>query len=233
MAVPTKTTASERRLFSVRTSVGLVFAALLVNGFTGSWLMRLAYLPADHWWQTLAANVSPLAAFLILAPFAVFALGSALLLAGQIASYRGWFVAALILVIGIGVGSVPAGWRIQPGESIRRAGLERIMANAQPVIEAIERYRNDTGEYPKSLTDLTPKYLAALPPTGNTIFSQFGYRPQGYDWIRQVPNYELFVRTPIGALNWDEFVYRPAHDYPDERSPVAGERVGDWAYLHE
>jgi hypothetical protein len=233
MAVPTKITVPDCRRFSGKRSAALLFFAFLVNGFSGSWLMRMAYLPADHWWQRLAANVSPLAGFLILAPFAVFSLGSALLLAGRIAGSRGWFIAALILVVAIGVGSAPAGWRLQPGEAIRRAGLERIMANAEPVIEAIERYRTDTGEYPKSLTDLIPKYLAALPPTGNTIFSQFEYRPQGNDWIRKIPNYELFVRTPIGALNWDEFVYRPGHDYPDERSCVAVERVGDWAYLYE
>jgi hypothetical protein len=166
-------------------------------------------------------------------PFATFALGIALLAAGKITSCRGWFVVALILLVTVGVGSVPAGWRIKPGESIRRTGLERIMANARPVIEAIERYRNDTGEYPKSLTELTPKYLSALPPTGNAIFPEFRYRPPGSDRIWTIPDYELFVPTPIGALNWDQFVYRPAHDYPDEHAPVAVERVGDWAYLHE
>jgi len=195
--------------------------------------MRLAYLPADHWWQRLAANVSPIAALLAIVPFATFALGIALLIAGQIACYRGWFVVALILMVAIGVGNVPAGWRIKPGESIRRAGLERIMTNAQPAIEAIERYRIDTGEYPKSLTELTPKYLAALPPTGNAIFPEFGYRSPGSNWIWNIPEYELFVRTPTGALNWDQFVYRPGRDYPDEHSAVAVERIGDWAYLHE
>jgi hypothetical protein len=216
------------RRFVARLSAGLLVGALLLNGFTASWLARLAYLPPDHWWQRFAAQVSPPAAFLMLVPFAAFALGIALLAAGQVIACRAWFIAVLILVIAIGVGSVPAGWRIKPGESIRRAGLERIMASAQPIIEAIERYRNDTGEYPKSLTELTPKYLAALPPTGNAIFPQFGYRPPGTDWNRKIPDYELFVRTPIGALNWDEFVYRPGRDYP-----VAVEQIGDWAYLHE
>src|SRR5438552_1890822 len=126
---------------------GLVIAALLANGFTAAWLMRLAYLPTDHWWQTLAANLSPLAPFLGMVPFGTAALGALLLLLERGGSARAWTSAILVLIVLLGVGSIPLGWRMKPGESIRLAGLERIMLSAQPVIDAIERYHAVTGEY--------------------------------------------------------------------------------------
>ncbi len=195
--------------------------------------MRWAYLPPDHWWQRLAANVSPLAAFLAIVPFVACALGAALLAAERVELYRKWHVAALILIAAIGVGGYPAGWRLKPGESIRVAGLERIMLNARPVIEAIDRYRSDIGEYPKSLAVLAPKYLPAVPATGNAIYPEYDYRLAGDGWGWTIPHYELFVRTPVGIFNWDQFVYRPEHEYPQEPDGGPVERIGVWAYIHE
>ena len=45
-----------------------------------------------------------------------------------------------------------------------RAGEFRVQAQAgQPIVRAIEEFRKQTGSYPPSLSDLAPKYLAAVP----------------------------------------------------------------------
>jgi hypothetical protein len=199
MAVP------DSRRLSAALSAGLQFGALLVNGFTASWLMRLAYLPPNHWWQRCAANVSPLAAFLMLVPFAAFALGIALLMAGKIAFYRGWFVAVLILVIAIGVGSVPAGWRLQPGESIRRAGLERIIASAQPGGGSAIHYR--TGDK----SDKPGQPLRARPLTECRRVA-----PLETNWVAP----STIVATPVGDCpGWSASTVRSSNASPSIRPP--------------
>jgi hypothetical protein len=210
---------------------GATVVALLVNGFTAQWLSRMAYLPADHWSESLAVQLSPFAPFLLIVPFGLAPLGLAVFSLNKSASVRALAVATMLLIVVIGVGSIPLGWRLKPGETVRLAGLERIMMNGRPVIEAIERYHAATGEYPISLDALIPEFMGSLPGTGNTIFSSYEFRHAGEG--SKIPSYELFVRTPYGMLNWDEFIYRPEHTYPAEHPGGPVERVGDWAYIHE
>ena len=195
--------------------------------------MRMAYLPGNHWWQSLAASLSAVAPFLLLVPFGTAVFGLPVFISSKSAATRALAVATMLLIVGIGVGSILLGWRAKPGESVRRAGLERISLNAQPVIDAIERYRAKTGEYPNSLDVLVPEYLPSIPATGNTIYPNYEYRPAGEGWGWRIPSYELFVRTPYVVFNWDQFIYRPERTYPAEHPAGPVERSGDWAYVHE
>ena len=43
----------------------------------------------------------------------------------------------------------------------------------------------------------------------------------------------LYVRTPLGGLNWDMFIYFPKQNYPEHGYGGVLERVKDWAYVHE
>ena len=48
----------------------------------------------------------------------------------------------------------------KPGEGdLAKKGYE----NAKPIIEALEKYRQEKGDYPKSLPELKPQYLADIP----------------------------------------------------------------------
>ncbi len=132
---------------------GATVAALLVNGFTAQWLSRMAYLPANHWWESVAVQLSPLAPFLLLVPFGVTFVGLAIFSLTRSAAHRLMAVVTTLLLVVVGVGSIPLGWRVKPGEPVRLAGLERIMMNARPVIEAIERYRAARGESPEITPD--------------------------------------------------------------------------------
>ena len=92
---------------------------------------------------------------------------------------------------------------------------------------ALEAYRLDHGEYPDSLTDLTPDYLEHLPddPYAN---KPFGYRPRGFD----LPvAYEGYVPPPVYAagrpLLWSVGV---GNGQPTERAirlPASDETPAD------
>ena len=86
---------------------------------------------------------------------------------------------------------------------------------------ALEQYKEDQGEYPQSLTHLTPAYLPRIPDTGYAEHRQFRYRrapdpggnsdgPRGGFWQGNAP-YALVVEVfPAGTL-----VYRPTLRYDD------------------
>jgi hypothetical protein len=43
----------------------------------------------------------------------------------------------------------------------------------------------------------------------------------------------LVVFTPSGAINFDQFMYFPNRNYPEQGFGGWIERIGDWAYVHE
>lgn len=97
---------------------------------------------------------------------------------------------------------------------------------ATPLINAIDNYKFQTSEYPKDLDVLVPAYIEKIPHTGMCAYPHFEYRrPKN---VRSNDEYELFIRTSIGVLNWDEFIYRPSGEYGD-----SFEKIGRWAYYHE
>lgn len=43
----------------------------------------------------------------------------------------------------------------------------------------------------------------------------------------------LYVFTPSGGINFDQFMYFPKQNYPKHGYGGWLERVGEWAYVHE
>ena len=43
----------------------------------------------------------------------------------------------------------------------------------------------------------------------------------------------LYVFTPSGGINFDQFLYFPLQNYPSHGYGGSLERIGNWAYVHE
>ena len=50
------------------------------------------------------------------------------------------------------------------GCSSGQGKIDETKQNGNQVIRALEQFRTDRGQYPKSLADLSPKYIQELPP---------------------------------------------------------------------
>lgn len=111
---------------------------------------------------------------------------------------------------------------------LRRAGLERSIAQLAVVPPALERFRRDKGTYPAQLDELVPKYLPQIPSTGMVAYPKLRYR-RG-DAQNRLPRYELQVSTFVG-MKFDALFYRP--DGYKFLSGSSVEPIGAWAYLHE
>lgn len=114
---------------------------------------------------------------------------------------------------------------------LRRAGLEKSIAQLAVLPPAIERFRRDKGKYPAQLDELVPHYLPQIPSTGMVAYPTLRYR-RG-DTQNRLSRYELQVHTSTGFINFDALYYRPDGDYEFLRKSGAIERIGAWAYLHE
>ena len=109
---------------------------------------------------------------------------------------------------------------------IRMVAMRKSAILATPIIDAIEEHKIKIGDYPKSLKDLTPKFMTKIPHTGMCAYPRYEYRKSKKP--DESGGYELFISTSVGTLNWDEFIYRPSGVYGE-----SFERVGKWAYYHE
>ncbi|MFH0794928.1 MAG: hypothetical protein V2A74_12955, partial [bacterium] len=119
------------------------------------------------------------------------------------------------------------------GNVMRIQAFQKLAERSQPLVEAIDRYDKDHSQPPQTLKDLVPQYLPEIPKTGMAGYPEFEYyagaKAKNYHdnpWVLVVP-------TPLGFLNWDNFMYFPKQNYPEEGYGGVLERVGDWAYVHE
>ncbi len=112
--------------------------------------------------------------------------------------------------------------------------FRRLADRSAPLVEAIQAYDQKHRQPPKSLNELVPEFLPEVPKTGMGAYPEYEYKTgessaknfQGNPWI-------LVVDTPIGVINWDQFMYFPLQNYPKEGWGGWVEKVGSWAYLHE
>ena len=155
---------------------------------------------------------------------------------------RGLQLLALTLLVAAGV---PAAARLLEARNsalwASRLGELNVTARqAQPVIAGIQAYTQATGQPPRSVDELVPRFLPALPDPGPA--SQHGWeywrdgpRPwgaRGQPWVLGIRVRKDFCpRCPLGF--GDYFVYHPGGVYP--RSGYGGilEPVGRWGYYHE
>lgn len=115
---------------------------------------------------------------------------------------------------------------------------EELLANAQPVIDAIESYRAEHGTVPSNLDALVPKYFETIPLVGIAACPEYGYIPAGDNSYMEkhklsgsldVESYELNILLHRGGHfivpYW--LYYRPEQNYPKQ-----DERFGNWAKRH-
>jgi hypothetical protein len=103
-----------------------------------------------------------------------------------------------------------------------------VAERGQAIIDAVEAFYLDHGDYPECVEDFVPAYLKEMPKTGLAGYPDFKYR-KGDDTIP----YVVSVDTPRGGLNWDEFLYWPTGNYEKQYWGGWIEPVGKWVYFHE
>lgn len=76
----------------------------------------------------------------------------------------------------------------------------------QPIVRAVEDYKEETGSYPASLGDLAPTYLPAVPEVPDVSRCKFG----GWDYQMETNNGVASYRLRY-YLGWGGIEYRPPH----------------------
>jgi hypothetical protein len=113
-------------------------------------------------------------------------------------------------------------------ERVRQAA-----ASAMPLVRAIQAFERDHGRPPEGLTELVPRYIAAIPSTGMRGYSEWDY-VRGPDARAYGDNsWVLRVHTGGPGINFDQLMYFPNQQYPEFGHGGWIERVGEWAYVHE
>jgi hypothetical protein len=95
---------------------------------------------------------------LLALPFRRVRLGGAMILSGGVAAIVSSVVPSLML----------AG-------SIERAGIDRAVAAAEPLVRAISRYEDANGSAPPTLDALVPAFIGSIPGSGASAFPEFQY----------------------------------------------------------
>jgi hypothetical protein len=129
------------------------------------------------------------------------------------------------------VASTIAGGRM--AREIRNDAFHRLTQRSSDLVAAIKHYERVKGAPPPGLDALVPEFLKAVPGTGMAAYPAYRYRT-GDDARRFAQNpWVLWVSTPSGGVNFDEFMYFPLQNYPQRGYGGSLQRIGDWAYLHE
>lgn len=140
---------------------------------------------------------------------------------------RGLLWVALSLLIGTAL-ILPS---LRVASMTRMRLIRQATFRAEPLLHALERYREDHGVYPEALDELQPGYVAEVPGTGMIAHPDFVYIPPG-EAEPEAGGYNLRVHCfLIGGF--DSLHYWPSQYYPDKMWGGVVERVDGWAYVHE
>lgn len=120
------------------------------------------------------------------------------------------------------------------GQRARILGIHAFPQKSQPLIAAIKKYEQDNSTPPRTLQDLVPNYLPAIPSTGMGAYPDYRYFT-GNEAQDEFPGkrWVLSVFTPGPGINFDQILYFPDQNYPETGFGGSLERIGDWAYVHE
>jgi hypothetical protein len=98
--------------------------------------------------------------------------------------------------------------------SVDRAWCERQMLLAEPLLSALERYREARGEYPTAPGDLVPAYLREIP---RTEPDRDGNGGEPFRYTRPADGgFELAVTTLHWVSSFDGLFYRSSGTYPPD-----------------
>lgn len=136
----------------------------------------------------------------------------------------------IFLISGVGlmafalVGWQQIGWySSSEGQSPSREGMGRAIDRAAPLLEALEKYKDQKGHYPISLDLLCPDILEALPSTGLAGAPEFRY------YRGDPETYEIFVDCSPW-IGFDEIQYRSDGNYIEKDTSA---RIGDWVFYKD
>ena len=135
---------------------------------------------------------------------------------------------ALLLCSAVAAGDVGGCVR---GQRDRMRYTARAVAAAQPLTQALHSFERDAGRPARMLSELVPRYIAAVPGTGMGGYTNWRYLVgsdayEGNSWV-------LCIRMTGPGISFDQVLYFPNQRYPASCCGGALERVGAWAYVHE
>ncbi len=135
-------------------------------------------------------------------------------------------VCSVTCVVGFTVGAVA-------GSQIRRAAFIGLAERGKPLVEAVKTYERNHGRPPESLNSLVPDYLPAIPSTRMGAYPAYEYASGDRARRFETNPWVIYVVTPSGGINFDQFLYFPLQNYPKKGFGGWLERIGEWAYVHE
>jgi hypothetical protein len=111
----------------------------------------------------------------------------------------------------------------------RVEAFSKLELRMAPLVEAIESYHRDTGNYPSELNLLLPDYLVKLPDTQMGRYTNYNYYVG--ERARCFFSNPWIIEMHVGhGMDFDQFYYFPLQNYP-KGGPY--EKIGKWAYFHE
>ena len=102
--------------------------------------------------------------------------------------------------------------------NVRMEAFEKLGSRLTPLINAIEKYKIDKGNYPANLQDLVPEYLPKLPATRMKNYSNYEYNVEKQGGVRGGDPWRIVIDAGYG-MGFDKFVY-----YPNQK---------EWIYIHD
>jgi hypothetical protein len=197
-------------------------------------LSAVAYFPFSEWISTTRVGTTvflwgqaiylfPLLGAILAAPFLLISL-----LSRRTRQQSFFYLLISILLIATCV------FGIKLGNMIRSARMESFAERSRTLIDAIEKYDRDHSNPPKSLNDLVPDYIPAVPSTGMMAYPEYQYHTgdEAREYYSGNP-WALSVFTPSGFINFDIMLYLPNKNYPRHGYGGTLQPIGDWAYVHE
>ncbi len=194
-------------------ALGAAIAAIVARSLVAGRLWNVRY----DWFYAREAGNGYAPVDLVLGCYALGALALVAAIVAIAVRPRGWYV---LTVLGAAVAAVA--WF---GASTQQSDLDirRVIGAGNHLVSAIERYKNDNGEYPAGLAELVPAYLPTIPKTGLTSQRQFYYMRRGSSengWsleaslTKSLMGDEPFVVT-VMLIPRGTIVYRPSGNYTD------------------
>jgi hypothetical protein len=181
---------------------------------------------ALHIWGIGWRVVPVLEMILMIVPLAS---GSALIGALPLVFSRSLRSDAVGLVVVAGALFAPAIPVFTITNAVRMHAFQLAATRAQPLIGAVEKYVDDKGAAPRTLQELVPTYIGAIPSGLPELEVVSGPHTPGL----YMGNQWILSAAVTRGWNFDSFLYFPNQQYPEKGYGGSLERIGKWAYVHE
>jgi hypothetical protein len=205
----------------------LLIAPLVCASIPLLWLPFAEYAAVSSWGSDYFLHVSMVLILPLIAAFCIFVAGSIALLFRRA---RGIAFVCLLCAAAYCVAFLLAN---NIGYHIRMNGFKCLAERSKPLVRSIHGYEKKYGHPPETLQALVPEFISSIPSTGMAAYPEFEYVTgnlaldyNGNPWV-------LYIFTPSGGINFDQFMYFPLQNYPKTGYGGWLEMVGEWAYVHE